>query len=321
MALMRDLVDAVAGTRLPMTYAFHNPTTLDGASQQPHLHLLISARQNDAHTRTAATHFKRYNREHPERGGAQKDDAFRHRGAIKAHRVLISDVVNVHLEYAGLAARVHPDRLEDRQVDRTPEPKLLPSESRAYREQGIVSPRMQQVLDIRQARTTSDAKEQAQARRYWDARKETLGITETQPMAHKLYTITEARAQCRDHPPERPVRDLDKRWERPLIGNRLSQIYHTPDQHNYGDVTPANQVRFRTEREAQQAGYRRAANDHYGPGTGVARTAKASTRTETLAGAFQRLTRLMDPEDGRGHGDLNVRLHAEERDRDRGMSW
>ena len=63
-----------------------------------------------------ATHFKRYNREHPERGGAQKDDAFRHRGAIKAHRVLISDVINVHLEHAGLAVRVHPESLEQRQL-------------------------------------------------------------------------------------------------------------------------------------------------------------------------------------------------------------
>ena len=58
---------------------------------------------------TPEQHFKRYNREHPERGGAQKDDAFRHRGAIKAHRVLITDILNVHLEYAGQAARVHPD--------------------------------------------------------------------------------------------------------------------------------------------------------------------------------------------------------------------
>ena len=40
-----------------------------------------------------------------------------------------------------------------------------------------------------------------------------------------------------------------------------------------------------------------------------------------LAGEFQRLTRLMEPEDGRGHGDLHVRLHDEERAHDRGMSW
>ena len=319
LALTRDLVDAVAGTRLPITYAFHDPTTLDGSRQQPHLHLLISARQNDEHARTAATHFKRYNREHPARGGAEKDPLFWHKGAIKAHRILISDIVNVHLEYAGLAVRVHPARLTERQVDRTPEPKLLPSESRAYREHGQVSPRMQTVLDIRQARTATgvEAREQAQARRYWEGRKGALGITPTQPMAHKLYAIREARVQLREHPPVPPVVDLDKRWDRPLLGNRVSQIYHTPAQKSYGNVAPQNQVRFRTEREAQQAGYRRAANDHYGPGTGVARR----PRTRSLAGEFQRLTRRLAPEDSRGHGDLHVRLHDEERERDRGMSW
>ena len=319
LALTRDLVDAIAGARLPITYAFHDPSTLDGQRQQPHLHLLISARQNDRHARTAATHFTRYNGDHPERGGAQKDDAFRHKGAIKAHRVLLSDVINVHLEYAGLAARVHPGRLDARGLDRSPEPKLLPSESRAYREQGTVRPRMQEVLDLRQARAAPGvtAREQAQARRYWEGRKGELGITNTQPMAHKLYAIREARVQRRDHPPEPPVVDLDTRWNTPLIGNRVSQIYHTPAQKSYGNVAPKNQVRFRTEREAQQAGYRRAANDHYGPGTGVARRDRAAP----LAGEFQRLMRLMDPEDGRGHGDLNVRLHDEERERDRGMSW
>jgi hypothetical protein len=319
LALTRDLVDAIAGTRLPITYALHDPPTLRGTRQQPHLHLLISARQNDGHTRTPAQHFKRYNRAHPERGGAQKDPTFWHQGAIKAHRILISDVVNVHLEYAGLAARVHPARLAARQVDRTPEPKLLPSESRAYREQGKVSPRVQEVLDLRQARAATGvtAREQAQARRYWEGRKGELGITHTQPMAHKLYAIREARVQRRDHPPEPPVVDLDKRWQPPLIGNHVSQIYHTPAQNSYGNVAPQHQVRFRTEREAQQAGYRRAANDHYGPGTGMARRDRAAP----LAGEFQRLMRLMEPEDGRGHGDLNVRLHAEERNRDRGMSW
>src|SRR5262245_53666494 len=52
MALMRDLVDQIAGNRLPMTYAFHDPETLRGTRQQPHLHLLISARQTDAQLRT-----------------------------------------------------------------------------------------------------------------------------------------------------------------------------------------------------------------------------------------------------------------------------
>jgi hypothetical protein len=223
MALTRDLVEAVAGNRLPITYAFHDPETLRGTRQQPHLHLLISARQNDEHTRTPEQHFKRYNPTHPDRGGARKDDAFRHKGAIKAHRVLISDVVNVHLEYAGMAARVHPDRLDARQLTRTPEPKLLPSESRAYREQGIISPRMQHVLDIRQERTTQDAKEQAQARQYWDARKVTLGITDAQPIAQKLSRITEARGQVRDHAPTRARQALDS--ERP---RSVAQPTRTP---------------------------------------------------------------------------------------------
>ena len=42
---------------------------------------------------------------------------------------------------------------------------------------------------------------------------------------------------------------------------------------NYGDVHPSNQERFWTERAAMDAGYRRAANDHDGPGSGQAREA------------------------------------------------
>ena len=153
MDLMHDLVDAIAGDKLPITYAFHDPTTLDEQHQQPHLHLLISSRQNDTHARTAAQHFKRWNAQHPERGGAHKDPTFGHMGSVKAHRVLIADILNTHLEQAGHAVRMHPDTLESRQIARTPEPKLLPSESRQYREHGIISARMQEVLDIRAERT------------------------------------------------------------------------------------------------------------------------------------------------------------------------
>ena len=53
MALMRDLIDVIAGDLLPCTYAFHDPTSLSGTNQQPHLHLLISARQTDQHARIA----------------------------------------------------------------------------------------------------------------------------------------------------------------------------------------------------------------------------------------------------------------------------
>jgi hypothetical protein len=219
MTLTRDLVDAIAGDRLPITYAFHDPKTLDGAQQQPHLHLLISARQNDGYARTPAQHFKRYNREHPERGGAEKDPAFWHRGAIKAHRVLISDMLNVHLEYAGQGARVHPDTLERQQLHRKPEPKLLPSESKAYREQGIISARVQEVLDIRHERAAQLAKEQAWARTYWEGRKVELGITRDMPMSTKLQAITQARAHMRDHAPEPSTggRQTARPWDRASV--------------------------------------------------------------------------------------------------------
>jgi hypothetical protein len=75
-------------------------------------------------------------------------------------------------------------------------------------------------------------------------------------------------------------RDLTHRWEKPLIGNRLSQIYHTPAHKNYGDVHPKNQVQFWTEQDAQNAGYRRAANDHYGRGTGQARGVEESKSSQ-----------------------------------------
>ena len=58
MALTRDLVDAMAGTGCRSPMPFMIPTTLDGSRQQPHLHLLISARQNDEHARTAAHAFQ-----------------------------------------------------------------------------------------------------------------------------------------------------------------------------------------------------------------------------------------------------------------------
>jgi hypothetical protein len=205
MALMRDLVDAIAGDRLPITYAFHCPATLDKAQEQPHLHLLISARQSDGITRTPAQHFKKYNKAHPERGGAPKDQALYHLRAVKQWRVTITDIVNLHLERAGCAERVHPDRLEDRAIDRKPEPKLRPSESRAYRDKGVVSDRMAEVLATRAQRQETRGTEQADARSYWEERKSVLGITDGMDGAAQLAAVSMARAHVRDQAPARAV--------------------------------------------------------------------------------------------------------------------
>jgi hypothetical protein len=201
MALQRDLVDAIAGDTLPCVVAFHAPRTMDDTQQQPHLHLLLSARKTDAIDRTPAQHFRRYNPDHPERGGAQKDRAFAHKGAVKAHRVLIADTLNVHLEQHGLAARVHPDTLKDRELDREPEPKLLPSESRAYRDHGTLSETMQQVLAIRAQRAAQAEREQANASTYWEHRKRTLGLTPDRSLPQQMDRITDARAQTMTQAP------------------------------------------------------------------------------------------------------------------------
>ena len=117
----------------------------------------------------------------------------------------------------------------------------------------------------------------------------------------------------------------------PLIGNSTSGIYHAYTHKNYGDVHPKNQVHFWTEREAQDAGYRRAANDHYGPGSGQPKTVEEARQRlrqgiDTLTaqqGAFRRV-RLRRGQDQDGVGAaLRIRLFEEEQrrqERDHGMS-
>lgn len=46
----------------------------------------------------------------------------------------------------------------------------------------------------------------------------------------------------------------------PIIGNRKSHIYHVSGCKAYGKVSEANRIYFQSEAEAQQAGYRKAAN-------------------------------------------------------------
>jgi hypothetical protein len=205
MRLMRDLVEAIAGNRLPITYAFHCPQTLDNAREQPHLHLLLSGRQADDIERPMAQFFKRYNPAHPDRGGAKKDAALSHYGAVKGWRITITDVVNLHLERAGCPDRIHPDSLTDQGIAREPEPKLLPSDSHAYRKNGTVSTTMAKVLENRAKREQTRGDEQANARDYWEARKVTLGLTEGMDTPAQLAAICTARAQVRDQVPERTV--------------------------------------------------------------------------------------------------------------------
>lgn len=187
--LVQDIIAMIAGDRLPCTYAVHDPLTLSGTKHQPHVHLIISGRITDGYARTPAQHFKRWNAREPGKGGAQKDTALNHRGAVKAHRLMISDILNTHLEFHGHVARVHPDTLESRGIARAPEPKLAPSESNAYRKQGRLSATMEKVLKIRASRGTTRTAEQNNAYQAWEQRKAFLGITRDMPRDRKLAQV------------------------------------------------------------------------------------------------------------------------------------
>jgi hypothetical protein len=140
----------------------------------------------------------------------------------------------------------------------------------------------------------------------------------------------------------REARDLTHRWEKPLIGHRESLIYHTPEHKNYGDVHPKHQVHFWTEQQAIDAGYRRAANDHYGRGTGevmmveerqgrretprhapsggVGRTPRTPLEDRVAAIRARQASRglaaaLDQLEDDAPQGGVKVRLHDKEHDR------
>jgi hypothetical protein len=210
-AAARDFLQASFGTRHPYIWALHDPPAADGGSQ-PHVHVLWSARTLDAYERTPATFFKRYNRAHPERGGAEKSREFSHFGAVKASRTLYCDVMNMRLEQHLEEARLHPDRLTARGFDREPEPRARPSDSNAAKYKHEMTDTWHKVLDHRAQRGQYEGAELADAQRYWEARKQELGITWTMPLAQQLEGIRAARAQAVTHARERvSARELGAR--------------------------------------------------------------------------------------------------------------
>src|SRR6266446_4124444 len=143
LAAARDFLQASFSAQHPYIWALHDPPAADGGSQ-PHVHVLWSARTLDGIERPAEQFFTRYNRAHPERGGAEKARELGHFGAVKAARVLYTDVLNLHLERAGRDERLHPDRLTARGFERAPEPRLAPSDSNARKFKQVITPAMQQ---------------------------------------------------------------------------------------------------------------------------------------------------------------------------------
>jgi hypothetical protein len=145
-ALVRAFVAQELGERHPYTWAIHRPRAADGLDQ-PHAHLMFSERRQDGIERDPGQFFKRWNAKNPERGGAHKrfgevdgpNRSQAQRAAdLRAVRDRWGDLVNSHLERAGLNERIDMRSYAERGIDQAPEQKQLPSAWRDPEQRGAV---------------------------------------------------------------------------------------------------------------------------------------------------------------------------------------
>ncbi|HSX82028.1 MAG TPA: MobA/MobL family protein [Candidatus Saccharimonadia bacterium] len=268
----------------PHTWAVHCPTGSDG-QEQPHVHVVLSERRDDGIARTPEVYFRRAATatQDPATHGVRKDRGFHGKARLRELRAGIATLTNAALEREGHAVAVSHESLEARGIMR---PTLVYGGAKT---QAAITQARQTARDERAAEENAvnlagwqahrathkltDLSREAMVEqvrdRFW--LKDTSPAREQERQASVGRAIERAYGQTgrgRPLPREEGSDDRTRRWELPLIGNRKSRIYHTFQHKNYGEVHPKNQVHFWTEQDAIDAGYRRAANDHYGPGSG-----------------------------------------------------
>jgi len=202
----KDFMQTMLGDTHPYVWAMHDKEAFDGG-RNPHIHCLWSSRTLDGIERSPEQFFRRYNAEHPEKGGAQKDPGLIVFGAARRERQAYSDLMNFHLERAGRAERLHPAQLKERGFDREPEPRVDPSDSNKARYQGIITEKWAEVMAHRQARFPHIDQEQRQAQRAWDRRKKELGIADVRTLDRaQLVALVAERTQHEAlHPKPQPT--------------------------------------------------------------------------------------------------------------------
>jgi hypothetical protein len=118
----------LCGDSHPYAWAVHNGIAADGG-EQPHLHIIWSARELDGIERTQENFFRRYNAAHPDRGGAKKRTVVsasksQRAAAMMAERIACAEICNDALSACNSDSRVDPRSNADRGLIREPEPKL-----------------------------------------------------------------------------------------------------------------------------------------------------------------------------------------------------
>jgi hypothetical protein len=147
--LARDFVEALTDReRLPYTFAIHAGHDRDGQEHNPHVHVLISERQNDGLERSPREWFRRANREHPERGGALKSRAFHGRDWVEKSRETLAGAINEKFQALGRDERVDHRSYERQGVDLEPGEHFGPSAAHMV-ERGHQHDRLEDAAGVR----------------------------------------------------------------------------------------------------------------------------------------------------------------------------
>lgn len=274
----------------PVLWVIHEPQSQGDGLPQPHVHILFSERlMNDGIARSPEQMFRRYNPQHPERGGAQKHTFGRgDRQAPYRLREAWCASMNVALEAAGSTNYMDPRSFHVRGIAR----------QQVRREAQGIHDLETPMLDERTPETR--AQEAGLAAAWWGDYKRDMGLTREhgERSGAPLRRIAREVRQpgSRTHPQQQEnARHQRLRLGRPLVGNRRSKIYHSPGDPNYGDVGPGNQVLFWSIEEAEAHGYRAAVNQHYGAGAHERLMQQQRHVTRELARYQRHQTNLQHP--------------------------
>lgn len=163
--LARDFArDLTQDENLPYTLAVHEGRGEDGRAHNPHAHVMISERQNDGVERDEKQWFSRFNRDEPDRGGAEKTMNLRSKEWLEDTRENWSREVNRAYEEEGRRERIDHRSFRDQDIERVPQRHLGPNVM-AMEERGIETERGHEFERINQLNDRHE-REREQVREY-----------------------------------------------------------------------------------------------------------------------------------------------------------
>ena len=215
--------------QLPYTLAIHA-----GNGENPHCHLMISERTNDAIERSPATWFKRYNAAAPEAGGARKTTALHPKDWLLETRAAWAAQTNQALERAGHAIRIDHRSLAAQGIDRVPGihlgPQVLEMEAR-----GIQTERGQLALAI--------AATNAQLQIYARARSRESQVEDGTPAEEKTAATADRPAEARDKGREAESREVRTEAGTPAEEKTAATADRPAEERDKGREAESREVR------------------------------------------------------------------------------